>query len=219
MTKSKKWTDIEEALGIIWTHRERKEQSRKMIEDICATGVSDTVMADLTQENFVRIDGDLIYLTPEGERIGRNVTRRHRLAERLLADVIEVKGEEMNLVACEFEHILSEDVADAICTLLGHPKVCPHGSPIPPGPCCEKAEGSIEAIVVPLDRLPVGEKAEIAYIVTVQHPFLHKLLSLGIVPGTEILLHQRSPSFVIKSGETQIAFDAAVAGQIYVRRS
>lgn len=219
MTKTKKWTDIEEALGIIWNRREHREQGRKDIENVCATGVSDKVFADLTEGNFIRIEGDIIHLTPEGDRIGRDVTRRHRLAERLLADVIEVKGAAMDQVACEFEHILSEDVADAICTLLGHPKACPHGSPIPPGPCCAKAGGSIESIVVPLERLPVGEKAEIAYIVTAQHPFLHKLLSLGIVPGTEILLHQRSPSFVIKAGETQIAFDAAVAGQIYVRRA
>jgi len=58
----------------------------------------------------------------------------------------------------------------------------------------------------------------VAYIVTTNHPYLHKVLAMGVVPGAEILLHQKIPSYVIRVGETQIALDKEVAGQIYVRR-
>ena len=77
-------------------------------------------------------------------------------AERLLQDIIEVKGTENEEAACEFEHIISSDVTDAICTLLGHPKVCPHGLPIPPGACCAKAQANLESIVLPNKQIAPG---------------------------------------------------------------
>jgi Mn-dependent DtxR family transcriptional regulator len=43
---------------------------------------------------------------------------------------------EIEQQACKFEHILSPEATDKICTFLGHPKTCPHGAPIPPGKCC-----------------------------------------------------------------------------------
>jgi DtxR family Mn-dependent transcriptional regulator len=43
---------------------------------------------------------------------------------------------EIEQQACKFEHILSPEATDKICTFLGHPRTCPHGAPIPPGPCC-----------------------------------------------------------------------------------
>jgi DtxR family Mn-dependent transcriptional regulator len=215
---TKKRHDIEEALGIIWSSCERREHGQEQARQAIEGGVSEKIFEELLANGFVRIDGDQLVLTPEGEATGRDVTRRHRLAERLLADVIDITGHEMDTVACEFEHIISADVTDAICTLLGHPRVCPHGLAIPEGACCRRAEQNIEAIVVPLDKLNVGEKARVAYIVTLEHPHLHKLLSLGIVPGREIHLHQKSPSYVIKAGQTQIALDGDMAKQIYVRR-
>ena len=216
--KSKKWLDIEEALGVLWNCREHKQKDRKKLQVIIANGISDKVLEDLVIHHLAYLEGENIELTKEGDEIGKDVTRRHRLAERLLADVIEITGENVDKTACEFEHIISSDVADSICTLLGHPKVCPHGSAIPPGECCKKASENLESIVIPLSNLPVGEDAIVAYIVTANHPHLHKLLSMGIVPGSKIHLHQNSPSYVIDAGETQIALDADMAGQIYVRK-
>ena len=44
---------------------------------------------------------------------------------------------EIEQQACKFEHILSPEATDKICSFLGHPRTCPHGAPIPPGPCCQ----------------------------------------------------------------------------------
>ncbi|MBN1822977.1 MAG: metal-dependent transcriptional regulator [Endomicrobiales bacterium] len=216
--KSKKWHDIEEALGVVWNFLDRKQKDGGKLHEILSHGISDRVTEDLAVHGLIHVEGDDIKLTKEGEELGRDVTRRHRLAERLLADVIEVKGEDVDKTACEIEHIISSDVADSICTLLGHPKACPHGSRIPEGKCCREAEARIESIVVPLTKMSVGDRTAVSYIITADHPHLHKLLSLGLVPGTDITLHQKSPSYIIKAGETQIALDSEVAGHIYVRK-
>lgn len=145
-----------------------------------------------------------------------SVIRRHRLAERLLTDVLETKGDEDS--ACKFEEILSEEVTDAICTLLGHPKECPHGQPIPEGKCCQKAKEVVESVVTTLDKIEVGESATVAYILTRNHPRLHKLMSFGISPGVKIKMHQKSPSYVIQVEETQLALEKEVVRDIYIRK-
>lgn len=83
-------------------------------------------------------DGSLIVeLTPRGHKRAADIIRRHRLAERLFTDSLAMDSEtEIEQQACKFEHILSSEATDKICTFLGHPRTCPHGSPIPPGPCC-----------------------------------------------------------------------------------
>jgi putative ABC transport system ATP-binding protein len=83
-------------------------------------------------------DGTLIVeLTPRGRERAGNIIRRHRLAERLFTDSLAMDSEsEIEQQACKFEHILSPEATDKICTFLGHPRTCPHGAPIPPGPCC-----------------------------------------------------------------------------------
>ncbi len=216
--KTKQTMDVEEALTELWRLREQKERSAEKACHTLEENVSKEVFDNLIAGGLARVESGNFELTPEGEAIARDVTRRYRLAERLLADVVEVGEGEVEKTACEFEHSISGDVADAICTLLGHPKMCPHGSPIPPGKCCARAGVTIESIVASLDTLSPGEKGKIAYIVTSDHPYLHKLLSLGIVPGTEVVLHQCSPSYVIRVGETQIALDSTVAKDIYVRK-
>jgi len=82
----------------------------------------------------------MIEFTPRGEQRAANVIRRHRLAERLFTETLHIESEsEIEEQACKFEHILSFEATDKICTFLGHPKTCPHGSPIPPGCCCTQA--------------------------------------------------------------------------------
>ena len=86
-------------------------------------------------------DGTLVVeLTPRGRERAGSIIRRHRLAERLFTDSLAMDSEtEIEQQACKFEHILSPEATDKICTFLGHPKTCPHGAPIPPGPCCGRA--------------------------------------------------------------------------------
>ena len=82
----------------------------------------------------------IVDFTPTGHQRAADVIRRHRLAERLFTQTLKVQNEdEIEQQACKFEHILSPEVTDKICSFLGHPKSCPHGSPIPAGECCEKA--------------------------------------------------------------------------------
>src|SRR5579862_4844718 len=86
-------------------------------------------------------DGTLIVeLTPRGRERAGSIIRRHRLAERLFTDSLAMDSEsEIEQQACKFEHILSPEATDKICTFLGHPRTCPHGAPIPPGPCCGRS--------------------------------------------------------------------------------
>jgi energy-coupling factor transporter ATP-binding protein EcfA2 len=85
-------------------------------------------------------DGALIVeLTPRGMKRAADIIRRHRLAERLFTDSLAMDSEtEIEQQACKFEHILSAEATDKICAFLNHPRTCPHGSPIPPGPCCSR---------------------------------------------------------------------------------
>jgi putative ABC transport system ATP-binding protein len=89
-------------------------------------------------------DGTMIVeLTARGRERAGSIIRRHRLAERLFTDSLAMDSEtEIEQQACKFEHILSPEATDKICTFLGHPKTCPHGAPIPPGPCCGRAVAS-----------------------------------------------------------------------------
>ena len=78
-----------------------------------------------------------VRLTEAGARRARDVIRRHRLAERLFTDTFSIEDAEAHQQACRFEHIITPELDQRICSFLGHPKTCPHGNPIPPGPCCE----------------------------------------------------------------------------------
>ena len=86
-------------------------------------------------------DGTMVVeLTARGRERAGSIIRRHRLAERLFTDSLAMDSEtEIEQQACKFEHILSPEATDKICTFLGHPRTCPHGAPIPPGPCCGNA--------------------------------------------------------------------------------
>src|ERR1700730_5685044 len=86
-------------------------------------------------------DGSMIVeLTPRGRERAGSIIRRHRLAERLFTDSLAMDSEsEIEQQACKFEHILSPEATDKICTFLGHPRTCPHGAPIPPGACCGRS--------------------------------------------------------------------------------
>ena len=87
-------------------------------------------------------NGAEVHLTESGSRRARDVVRRHRLAERLFTDTFAIEDAEAHVQACRFEHIITPELDQRICSFLGHPKTCPHGNPIPPGLCCEKSGGN-----------------------------------------------------------------------------
>jgi len=94
------------------------------------------VLGRMSELKLVELQNGAVQLTPGGTRRARDVVRRHRLAERLFKDTFAVEDSEVHNQACKFEHIISPELDQRICSFLGHPKTCPHGNPIPPGDCC-----------------------------------------------------------------------------------
>jgi DtxR family transcriptional regulator, Mn-dependent transcriptional regulator len=155
-------------------------------------------------------------LTSKGMEEGKLCVRRHRLSERLFSDVFQMKGAYIHEAGCKLEHVLKKGLEDKICTLLGHPTSCPHGSPIPPGKCCGKKDRELKSIILPLSEMKKGQKGKIAYIQTADRPMLRKLMAMGALPGTAISLIERFPSYVFQVGESQFAVDKSAASQINV---
>jgi DtxR family transcriptional regulator, Mn-dependent transcriptional regulator len=87
--------------------------------------------------HLVSVRDHEVQLTDRGKSRARDVVRRHRLAERLFKDTFRIDDHEAHTQACKFEHIISPELDQRICSFLGHPTTCPHGNPIPPGDCCD----------------------------------------------------------------------------------
>ncbi|HEY6537135.1 MAG TPA: metal-dependent transcriptional regulator [Candidatus Nitrosocosmicus sp.] len=78
--------------------------------------------------------GSIVVLTTEGEKIGKQMIRNTRLLEVLMKDALKIDIDEE--MVCGIEHHMKEIFTEALCTLLKHPKICPHGYNIPIGSCC-----------------------------------------------------------------------------------
>jgi DtxR family Mn-dependent transcriptional regulator len=211
--------DVEEVAEELWT---LGESGSDRLEDLSATtqvARLETVLEKLTRRGLARIADGHVFLTAEGRALAEMQVRRHRLGETLFTTVLEVRDEkEVNRTACVLEHVLGDGLTDSICAFLGHPKACPHGKPIPPGPCCRSLSRTIEPLVQPLDHLGVGERGRIVYIVPKEPQRLVRLSNLGLVPGATVALQQKSPAAVLRLGETTLALDTAIAAEIYVRK-
>jgi len=179
--------------------------------------VSQAAVDELVADGLlVRNEGGLDF-TPRGRAQAEQLVRRHRLAEVLLQEVLEVRPKRAELDACLWEHVISAEVTDTICTFLGHPRHCPHGRPIPPGRCCSLTFHTVTPLVQPLTSLHVGASARITFIAPRVHRRLDRLAALGIVPGTAVVLKQKSPSYVVRADQTEVAIEEAVARDIFVR--
>ena len=207
----------QEMLEAIWALRE--ENISNLDEVLREAGVEnqEEVLEELVRQKLATRKGNDVFLTDAGEKIARQIIRRHRLAEVLFHQVIELDDERVENEACEFEHLLNPEVTESICTLLGHPSTCPHGKPIPRARCCRKFETEIQPLVQRLSDLGVGQTGRITVIAPKYHSRLDRLGSLGVSPGAEVRLHQKFPSFVIQIGETTIALDEDIAEEIFVR--
>jgi DtxR family Mn-dependent transcriptional regulator len=129
----------------IWVFGEEGKPAR--VDSLHATGPAGTlplitdesptrILTRMSELQLVQAENGHVQLTDAGTRRARDVVRRHRLAERLFKDTFAVDDSEAHNQACKFEHIISPELDQRICTFLGHPKTCPHGNPIPPGMCC-----------------------------------------------------------------------------------
>jgi DtxR family transcriptional regulator, Mn-dependent transcriptional regulator len=93
--------------------------------------VSQTV-ARMERDGLLQVADDRhLELSPAGRRRATSVMRKHRLAERLLDDVIGLDWDQLHIEACRWEHVMSDEVERRIVALLKPPMTCPHGNPIP----------------------------------------------------------------------------------------
>src|SRR5688500_10722641 len=95
-----------------------------------APSVSET-MRRLKDDGYVTLSNRTISFTEKGRQRAESVVRKHRLAERLLTDVIGLEWHKAHLEACRWEHVISDEVEERLVALLENPQTCPHGNPIP----------------------------------------------------------------------------------------
>ncbi len=210
---------VEEILESVWMAKEQGwEATIAAVIENAHAGASEIELTAAVDGGLIIMSGNSVCLTDRGEAEARVIVRRHRLAERLLSDVLQVEDNVVESSACEFEHFLAPEVTDSICTLLGHPTVCPHQHPIPPGPCCSRLAREVGPVVRRLSKVTVGERVKILFIASDLEKRLERLGSLGVMPGSLIRLIQRRPSFILEVDQTSLAVEREVAEGIYVRR-
>jgi DtxR family Mn-dependent transcriptional regulator len=207
----------EEILESMWIAIEEEGKGFIDLESVGVTA-DDPALKELAGHAFIEVKGERIHFRPEGRVEGEKTIRRHRLAERLMMDVLNIRGDNAEIKACQFEHLLNEGVDAKVCTMLNHPTTCPHGKRIPPGDCCEEARQSGDLGVVPLTELKPGGEGEIAYIQTEDSKKMQKLMAMGVLPGNRIVLTQAFPSYIFRVGFSEFAIDTAMAREIFVRK-
>jgi DtxR family Mn-dependent transcriptional regulator len=178
--------------------------------------VKEDAIKELAKFKLISGSEDQLSLTKKGENEAENVVRRHRLAERLLVDILDAEPGLVEEAACKLEHAIRRGIDDNVCILLGHPRVCPHGKGIPKGRCCRKGSTKTSKVVVPLSQMTPDQEGRIAYIHSKGRNRLQKLMAMGITPGMSIRIIQRFPAHVFQIERSQIAVDEEIAKEIFV---
>ncbi len=200
--------------------------------------MSQTV-ARMERDGLLHVADDRhLELTEKGRHEAISVMRKHRLAERLLADVIGLEWEDVHIEACRWEHVMSEEVERRILALLDKPLVCPHGNPIP----------GLEELGLPFgttDEHPplmpltaavdgaagrgAGRKAtdsgEIEVVVDriseqlqPDAGLMHRLDLAGLRPGRRVAVKAAAGGVEVRGGDEHLSqFTRAVADHVFVR--
>ncbi|MCX8070235.1 MAG: metal-dependent transcriptional regulator [Thermodesulfovibrionales bacterium] len=215
----KEKVDMDEYLEAIWYMKENNDMAKQKLIGYFGGDFNNEILDLLINENLITLTNDNkeISFTEKGESTAKRIIRAHRLAERLLFDAMGM-SKDFEKGACEFEHTLTEELINSICTMLGHPKECPHGLPIPPGECCLNAVKTVESSVMYLTDMKIGQSGRIAYINSGNDEEMHKLNGLQLRPGAIIKLHQSYPAYVVECEGANIAIDEDIAKNITVWR-
>ncbi len=212
---------VDEILEAIWVARETGPSLIGSLQVDCTMDVADldvpAYLAEMQRDGLVQLAGDQVEFTEGGFSRARDIIRRHRLAQRLLMDVLDVSEKEAEDMACKFEHILSEEVTDKVAAFLGNPTVDPNGRPIPPGESAATSADFVTPLIVRLSKLNLGARARVAFLTPSFHKRFDRLAAFGINPGAELFLHQSKPAFVVRLGETELALDRDIATEIFVK--
>jgi DtxR family transcriptional regulator, Mn-dependent transcriptional regulator len=129
---------IEMYLKAIWSISERKQEVKvssiaKLLNVTQPSVVQ--MLHKLNNDNLVEYKkGNIVELTSKGDRIGKQMIRNTRLLEVMMKDALKIEIDEE--MVCGIEHHMKKKFTNALCTLLKHPRKCPHGHNIPYGQCC-----------------------------------------------------------------------------------
>ena len=173
----------------------------------------------MVRDGLVALDEKkIIGLTPKGHELAEDITRRHRLAERFLVDVMGLGWAEAHEEAHIFEHAITPRLEARIMSMAGNPQTCPHGSPIP------GTGATLAKDLVPLSSLKVGEEATVEFISEELEEDTDLLVYLErneMKPGSHVRVLDATPSTGVVSVERnghQVPLGVAVAERIRVRR-
>ena len=206
----------EEILEAVWVVSESGSPTIETIQSRCPDEFSEEDLSRLEDQGHLTHNGRELFLTEKGKHKARGLVRCHRLAESLLYTVFDMDWDRREALACQAEHTLVPELADGICTLLGHPTECPDGKPIPPGVCCVTQRQMIGPQVLPLSELELGARARILFVKPKNHDRLQEITTVGLTPGVVVTLQQRSPTYCLRFGGTELALDHRVARDLFV---
>jgi DtxR family Mn-dependent transcriptional regulator len=187
--------------------------------------VSQTV-ARMERDGLVTVEGDRhLTLTDEGRRLATRVMRKHRLAERLLTDVIGLEWELVHEEACRWEHVMSETVEKRLLKLLGDPTESPYGNPIP-GLDELGAEPSVESFmegVEPLSKVAGGHEGSvlvrrISEEMQKDEALMSALRRVGAMPDKTVHVVATADGVLVGSGGETAEIVPEAADHIFVRR-
>jgi DtxR family transcriptional regulator, Mn-dependent transcriptional regulator len=178
-----------------------------------APTVSETIRR-LRDEGYVEIEGRTITLTKTGKVRAESVVRKHRLAERLLTDIIGLEWHKAHMEATRWEHVISDEVEARIVELLHNPTTCPHGNPIPGTPGHE----------IPLAKLSdaeVGDEVRLERVteqVEFETSWLTYLGENGFRPGTVAIVSDKTAdgSMTLLIDNKPLAIESRLAKLLYV---
>jgi DtxR family transcriptional regulator, iron-dependent repressor len=183
---------------------------------VSAPSVSEMVRR-LRNEGYLEVTSDrTLHLTTKGRDWATTIVRRHRLAERLLTDILGLPWHKAHIEACRWEHVISADVERLIIAKLENPHTCPHGNPIP-------GSGAPDLDLVPLSETQAGDAIRLERVseeLEIDHDALVYLDDHGFIPGAEGKVSTVAPDqtrLIQVDGET-IAVGTALAANLFVTR-
>lgn len=180
-----------------------------------AASVSEMVRR-LRVDGYVEMQDRAVLLTAKGRARAESVVRKHRLAERLLTDVIGLPWHKAHLEACRWEHVISDEVEARLVVLLDNPTTCPHGNPIP-GTGVADYEDDLVALAMsePGDRVCLKRVTEQ---VEIDLPSLTYLSENGFIPGADARVSAKAPdgTLTLELEEGTIALGPLLARQLFV---
>lgn len=182
--------------------------------------VSQTV-ARMERDGLLKVADDrALEFTDEGRLTAIEVMRKHRLAERLLVEVIGLDWHLVHEEACRWEHVMSEQVERKLLTILSDPSTSPYGMPVP-GLELLGYQAPVQKPVYPVAQLESGEYviARIGEPLQLDYQFLGQLRDLGLLPGTRVQLESGATWFLLRIGsEEGMVLDAQLASHLFLSK-